>query len=58
MSETCSEIIVKTSERRRQWRLSGPYIVKFEYISQIVVMFPLLTLNKKMPSELFTLITL
>ena len=47
MRKICSKI--KTPERR-QWRRqrarSGIFIVNFEQISHIVLVFPLLTLNK------------
>ena len=36
---------MKTTERR-QWRLSGVFIVNFEYISHLSLVFLLLTLNK------------
>ena len=36
---------MKTVERRR-WSRSGVFIVKFEQISDIALVFPLLTLNK------------
>ena len=41
--------IIKTLEKR-QWSHSGGFIVNFEQISHIVLMFTLLTLNKKMPA--------
>ena len=34
-----------------QWRHSGVFIVNFEQISLIVLVFLLLTLNKQMPTE-------
>ena len=40
MSEICSELTIKTPERR-QWRHSGVFIAKFEWISQIVLVFPI-----------------
>ena len=40
MSEICSELTIKTPERR-QWRHSGVFIAKFERISQIVLVFPI-----------------
>ena len=43
--EICSKLTIKTPERR-QWRLSDIFIVKFEYISHLVVVFLLLTLSK------------
>ena len=41
----CSMLTIKITERR-QWRLSGVFIVNFENISQIVVVFLFLTLRK------------
>ena len=43
--EICLILTIKTPERRH-WRLSGVFIIRFEQISHIVLMFPLLTLNK------------
>ena len=42
MCKICSKFTINTPERRR----SGIFIVSFEQISEIVLMFPLLTLNK------------
>ena len=47
MCETCSELTIKTPERR-QWHRSGVFIVNFEQISQIFLVFLLLTLSKLM----------
>ena len=44
MSEICSKLTMKKPERR-QWRRSGIFIVNFEHISQVVLVFLLLTLN-------------
>ena len=41
----CSELIIKTPERRH-WRHSGVFVVNFEYISHLVLLFLLLTLNR------------
>ena len=41
----CSKLITKTPEQHH-WRHSGVFIVNFEQISHIILMFPLLTLNK------------
>ena len=41
--EICSKLTIKTPERR-QWRRSGVFIVNFEHISHLVLMFLLLTL--------------
>ena len=43
-SEICSKLTIKTPERR-QWRRSGVFIVNFEHISHLVLVFLLLTLN-------------
>ena len=42
--EMFSKLITKTSERR-QWCRSGVFIVNFEHISQLVIVFLMLTLN-------------
>ena len=42
--EICSKLTIKTPERR-QWRRSGVFIVNFEYISHLALVFLLLTLN-------------
>ena len=42
--EICSKLTIKTPERRH-WRRSGVFIVNFEYISHLVLVFLLLTLN-------------
>ena len=42
--EICSKLTIKISERR-QWRRSGVFIVNFEYISHLALVFLLLTLN-------------
>ena len=47
--EICSELTIKTPEPR-QWRRSGVFIVNFEYISHLVLVFLLLTLNRQMPT--------
>ena len=43
--EICSKFQIKTPERR-QWRCSGIFIVYFEQIAHIVLVFPLLILDK------------
>ena len=43
--EICSKLTIKTSERRH-WRRSGVFIVNFEHISYLLLVFLLLTLNK------------
>ena len=45
MSEIYSDLTIKTLERRH-WRRSGVFIVNFEQISHIVLVFLLLILNK------------
>ena len=42
--EICSKLIIKTSERRLK-RRSGVFIINFEHISHLVLVFLLLTLN-------------
>ena len=42
--EICSKITKKTPERRH-WRRSGVFIVNFEHISHLALVFLLLTLN-------------
>ena len=41
----CSKVIIKTPERR-QWHRFGVFIVKFEHISYLFLLFLLLTLRK------------
>ena len=43
--EICSKLARKTPERR-QWRRSGVYIVDFEHISYLVLVFLWLTLSR------------
>ena len=43
-SEICSKLTIKTT-KRGQWRRSGVFIVKFEHISHLDLVFLLLTLN-------------
>ena len=45
----CSKLIIKTPERRH-WYRSGVFIVNFEHISQLVLVFLLLTLNMQLPA--------
>ena len=42
--EMCSKLTIKTPERR-QGRRSGVFVVSFEHISHLFVVFPLLTLS-------------
>ena len=43
--EICSELTIKAPELS-QWRRSGIYIVNFEHISHLGLVFLLLTLNR------------
>ena len=43
--EICSKLTIKLPERRH-WRRSGVFIVNFEHISHLVLVFLLLTLNR------------
>ena len=43
----CSKLTIKILEQR-QWRRSGAFMVSCELISHILVVFPLLTLNKQL----------
>ena len=45
LKEICSKLTIKTPERR-QWRCSSVFIVNFEHISHLDLMFLLLTLNR------------
>ena len=49
MCESCSKLTIKTPERHQLCR-SGVFIVNFEQISHIILVFPLLTLNKSIPA--------
>ena len=51
-SEISSKSTIKTPERRR-WRRSSVFIVNFEHISHLFLVFILLTLNKQMLAGLF-----
>ena len=44
---TCSKLTIKTLERRH-WRRSGVFIVTFEHITYLVLVFLMLTLSRKM----------
>ena len=47
--EICSTLTIKTLERRH-WPRSGVFIVNFEPISHLVLVFLLLTLSRQMPT--------
>ena len=49
MCEDCSKLTIKTAERHQWRRSSSVFIVNFEQISHIVLVFPTLTLNKYRP---------
>ena len=57
MYEICSKLILKTPKRRRLFRF-GVFIIKLEYISHIVLVFQLLTLDKCMTATLTDIIFL
>ena len=44
-----SKLTIKTP-KRRQWRLSGVFIVNFKRILQLVLVLLLLTLNTQLPA--------
>ena len=44
MCEICAKLTMKTEEQH--WRRSDGFIVKFEQISHLILVFLLLTLNK------------
>ena len=48
--EICPKLIIKTPERRQP--ISGVFIVNFEKILDVVLVFLLLTLCKKMPVDM------
>ena len=47
--EICSKITIKTPERH-QWRCSGVFIVNFERISHLIIVFLLLGWGRQMPT--------
>ena len=51
MSEICSNLTIKTPEQRHR-RHSGVFIVKFQHISCIAPVSPLLTLTMKLTMKL------
>ena len=46
--EICSKLTIKTPEQR-QWRRPGVFVIKFEYISSIL----LLTFNRQMSARFY-----
>ena len=48
----CLKLTVKIPERRH-WPRSGIFIVNFEHISHLVLVFLLLTLNMQLPAVLW-----
>ena len=51
--EICSKLTIKIPERR-YWRRSGIFIVNFEHISHLALVFLLLTLNMLIAASLKT----
>ena len=51
----CSKLTIKTPERRH-WRNSAVFIVNFEHISHLLLVFILLNLSRWMPAGCFSLI--
>ena len=47
--ETSSKLTIKTPERRH-WRRPDVFIVNFEHVSHLVLVFLLLTLDRQMPA--------
>ena len=45
MGEICSNLTINIEEWSH-WHRSGVFVVNFEYVSDIVLLWPLLTLNK------------
>ena len=43
---TCSKLTIGTLEQGVKWRYSGVFIVNFEHISHLVLMFLMLTLSR------------
>ena len=50
MCEICSKLTIKTPGQRN-WSRSGVFNIDFEQISNIALIFPLLTLNKQIPTR-------
>ena len=49
MCEICSKLTIKTPEQR-QWHSSSVFIVNFEHILHLDLLFLLLTLSWQMPT--------
>ena len=47
--EICLKLTIKIPERR-QWRRSGIFIVNFEHILHLALVFLMLTLSRQMPA--------
>ena len=45
MCTSCSKLTLKPPERR-QWRRAGVFVFNFKQISHVVLVFPLLILNR------------
>ena len=52
--EICSKLTIKTL-RRRHWRNSGVFIVNFEHVSHLVLVFLLSPVSRLMPAEYYCL---
>ena len=51
MYKICSKLTIKTPEERH-WGRSGVFIVNFEHILHLVLVFLLLTLSMQLPARL------
>ena len=49
--EICSKLTIKTP-KRRHWRRFGVFIINFEHIPYLVLVFLLLTLSRLIPARL------
>ena len=50
--QICSKLTIKTP-KGRQWRRSSVFMVSFEHVSQLALVFLLLTLNKYLATEIW-----
>ena len=57
MDENCSKLKIKTPEPHR-WSRFGIFIINSEQISDIALLFPLLTLNKALRQDIALLFPL